>query len=43
MLADFSGRINKSLPGEVKLHSLRLRETNNSYAEWFADDNKYPD
>jgi len=40
MLADFSERINKSLPDAVKLHSLKLRETNDSYAEWFAEDNQ---
>ena len=40
MLPDFAVRISKHLPKEIKLHSLRLRETNNSYAEWFADDNK---
>lgn len=26
-----------SLPSEVSLHSLKLFETNNSYAEWFND------
>lgn len=40
MLPDFAARISKHLPKEIKLHSLRLRETNNSYAEWFAEDNK---
>jgi len=38
-LIDFAQRICKLLPDGVKLHSLRLRETANSYAEWFADDN----
>ncbi len=38
MLLDFSDRIKKRLPDDVKLHSLKLYETNNSYAEWFADD-----
>ena len=38
-LIDFAKRICKLLPDGVKLHSLRLRETANSYAEWFADDN----
>jgi 6-pyruvoyltetrahydropterin/6-carboxytetrahydropterin synthase len=38
MLQDFSKRISKRLPKNVKLHSLKLYETNNSYAEWFADD-----
>ncbi|MCX6268172.1 MAG: 6-carboxytetrahydropterin synthase [Bacteroidetes bacterium] len=38
-LLDFATRISEFLPSGVKLHSLRLRETANSYAEWFADDN----
>jgi len=38
MLQDFSKRISKRLPKNVKLHSLKLYETNNSYAEWFAED-----
>ena len=38
MLQDFSERISKKLPKNVALHSLKLYETNNSYAEWFADD-----
>lgn len=39
LLLDFSGRIKELLPFGVKLHSMRLRETANSYAEWFAEDN----
>ena len=39
MLVDFAKRISLLLPPQVKLCSLRLRETNNSYAEWFASDN----
>lgn len=38
-LLDFAKRIRELLPANVKLHSMRLRETANSYAEWFADDN----
>ncbi len=38
MLIDFSERIQKQLPENVLLHSLKLYETANSYAEWFADD-----
>ena len=38
-LLDFATRICEFLPSGVKLHSLRLRETANSYAEWFAEDN----
>ncbi len=40
MLIDFSKRIGALLPAGSKLFSLRLRETANSYAEWYADDNK---
>lgn len=38
MLLDIAKKINIKLPIDVKLHSLRLYETNTSYAEWFADD-----
>ncbi|MEI7662538.1 MAG: 6-carboxytetrahydropterin synthase, partial [Bacteroidota bacterium] len=38
-LLDFATRISGFLPHGVSLHSLRLRETANSYAEWFASDN----
>ena len=38
-LLDFATRIREFLPPGVLLHSLRLRETANSYAEWFANDN----
>jgi len=40
MLLDFSERIQTRLPQNVLLHSLKLYETANSYAEWFADDQK---
>ena len=40
LLIDFMHRIKSLLPENVKLHSMRLRETASSYAEWFADDNK---
>ena len=39
-LIDFAYRIQKHLPKEISLHSLKLWETSSSYAEWFADDNK---
>jgi len=39
MLSDFAAKIIPLLPEGMKLYSLRLRETANSYAEWFADDN----
>lgn len=39
LVEDFAGRIAGRLPDRLKLHSLRLYETANSFAEWFADDN----
>jgi 6-pyruvoyltetrahydropterin/6-carboxytetrahydropterin synthase len=39
LLLDFKQRIQSHLPENVALHSLRLRETSTSYAEWYADDN----
>ncbi|WKK65964.1 6-pyruvoyl trahydropterin synthase family protein [Lutimonas zeaxanthinifaciens] len=38
MLIDFAERIQVQLPQNVLLHSLKLYETANSYAEWFASD-----
>lgn len=38
MIVDFATKISKKLPKSVSLHSLKLYETNNSYAEWFASD-----
>ena len=38
MLFDFAEKIKSQLPQNVSLHSLRLNETANSYAEWFAED-----
>ena len=39
LIADLAGRIKKLLPPHLDLFSLRLRETDSSYAEWFAEDN----
>ena len=39
LLIDFADRIINKLPASVKLHHIRLDETSNSYAEWFAEDN----
>jgi len=39
MVIDFAEKIIPHLPNRVKLHSLKLRETATSYAEWFASDN----
>jgi len=38
MLFDFAQKIKSQLPKNVFLHSLKLNETANSYAEWFASD-----
>ncbi|VAV86299.1 6-carboxy-5,6,7,8-tetrahydropterin synthase [hydrothermal vent metagenome] len=38
MLFDFANKIKAQLPQNVLLHSLKLNETANSYAEWFASD-----
>jgi len=39
LLIDFAGRIKPLLPKGITLHSMRLRETVTSFAEWFAEDN----
>jgi len=39
MLVHFAKTIQEHLPNHIKLHSLFLRETNTSFAEWFAEDN----
>lgn len=39
MVLDFAEKIRKKLPNAVSLYSLRLEETETSYAEWFASDN----
>ena len=39
MVIDFAGKIQKRLPASVKLFSLKLQETESSFAEWFASDN----
>jgi 6-pyruvoyltetrahydropterin/6-carboxytetrahydropterin synthase len=39
MLVHFAKTIQQNLPSHIKLHSLFLRETNTSFAEWFAEDN----
>jgi 6-pyruvoyltetrahydropterin/6-carboxytetrahydropterin synthase len=38
MISDMAGQIQHLLPKNMKLFSLRLRETPTSYAEWFAGD-----
>ncbi|MDO6743347.1 6-carboxytetrahydropterin synthase [Tenacibaculum soleae] len=39
MVIDFSDKIKKRLPDNIKLFSLKLQETETSFAEWFASDN----
>lgn len=39
MVIDFADKIKKRLPNPVQLHSLKLQETESSFAEWFAVDN----
>ena len=39
MIIDFAEKIKRRLPQHIKLHSLKLQETDTSYAEWFASDN----
>lgn len=41
MLIEIVGMVEKQLNSKVKLHSAFLRETANSYAEWFASDNEH--
>lgn len=40
LLIDFVERLLPKLPSAIILHSLILRETATSYAEWFASDNQ---
>lgn len=39
MVIDFSQKIRKRLPENIQLHSLKLQETDTSFAEWYASDN----
>ncbi|WP_442264883.1 6-pyruvoyl trahydropterin synthase family protein [Tenacibaculum sp. ZS6-P6] len=39
MVIDFAQKIKNRLPENIKLHSIKLQETDTSYAEWFASDN----
>jgi len=38
MVIDFAEKIESRLPNNINLHSLRLQETDTSYAEWYATD-----
>lgn len=39
MVIDIASRIKARLPKHLQLHSLKLRETESAYAEWFMEDN----
>ncbi len=39
MVIDFAAKIKTRLPEAIKLHSLKLQETDTSFAEWYAADN----
>lgn len=39
MVIDFAEKIKNRLPKGLELYSLRLQETDSSYAEWFQSDN----
>ena len=39
LLVHYAELIQSRLPNQIQLHSLFLRETPSSYAEWFAEDN----
>jgi 6-pyruvoyltetrahydropterin/6-carboxytetrahydropterin synthase len=39
MVVDFANRIKSRLPQGINLHSLKLQETETSFAEWYQSDN----
>lgn len=39
MVIDFAAKISARLPHSIQLHSLKLQETETSFAEWYASDN----
>ncbi len=40
MVIDFAEKIQKRLPETIALFSLKLQETETSFAEWYSSDNK---
>jgi 6-pyruvoyltetrahydropterin/6-carboxytetrahydropterin synthase len=40
MVIDFAQKIKSRLPKNIFLHSLKLQETETSFAEWYASDNE---
>ena len=39
LLMEFARRLQKRLSPQIELFSMKLRETDRSFAEWYADDN----
>ena len=39
MVIDFAEKIQSRLPEKIKLHAIKLQETETSFAEWYASDN----
>jgi 6-pyruvoyltetrahydropterin/6-carboxytetrahydropterin synthase len=39
MVVDFAEKIKSRVPDSIQLHSLKLQETETSFAEWYASDN----
>ena len=39
MVIDFAEKINKRLPENISLFSIKLQETETSFAEWIASEN----
>ncbi len=39
MVIDFAEKINRRLPKNINLFSIKLQETETSFAEWFANEN----
>jgi 6-pyruvoyltetrahydropterin/6-carboxytetrahydropterin synthase len=39
MVIDFAEKINRRLPKSINLFSIKLQETETSFAEWFASEN----
>ncbi|HAB28849.1 MAG TPA: 6-carboxytetrahydropterin synthase QueD, partial [Xanthomarina gelatinilytica] len=40
MVIDFAEKIKSQLPSHIVLHSLKLQETETSFAQWYASDNQ---
>ena len=40
MVTDFAQKIKSRLPKDILLHSLKLQETETSFAEWYNSDNE---